>query len=216
MFWPKFICLVGIDGSGKTTLAKAFVKFAKEKGVDYHYVWANNQPIFLGICRLFSRAIFFRGKGMFENYSEYVNRKKSLAKNKNIYRIYKLLHTIDYYIWIFVKVKLPLFMGRRLICDRYVYDVAINLGLLSDLNFEQINELIQQYFRYMPVPEKVFFLDVPLETALQRKDDIPSITYLIARRDKYSLLSDHYGFITINGTGKIDSIISEMFNQLNK
>lgn len=212
MKWPKFICFIGIDGSGKTTLAKAFVKFAKGKGVDYHYVWANNQPILIAPLRKLWRLIFFRGKDMFTDYEDYNKTKKQVArKSRILYRLYRFVHTVDYMLWIMLRVKIPLLLGRRIVCDRYVYDVAVSLSILLDYNFQQTEKLINTYLKYVPTPDAVFLIDVPEEVAFERKNDVPSLSYLKERRVIYSELGQHYQMFYLDGTMDVEKLIQEVW-----
>ncbi len=207
MKWPRFICFIGIDGSGKTTLAKALIKFSNKNGNYYHYVWAHNQPIFVAPFRKAWQLIFLRNKNMFTNYDDYNETKKRVARKSIILNaFYLFIHSVDYILWIVLRVQLPLLFGRRIVCDRYVYDVAVNLSLLLDYQFQETVKFINIYFKYIPKPDLVFLIDVPEEVAFKRKNDIPSLSYLRDRRIIYSELARLYSICKLDGTTGIDRL----------
>jgi len=69
----------------------------------------------------------------------------------------------------------PLYEADIVVCDRYFYDT-----LLSDLAgdvLDEPEEAIERYRRYqpfLPTPDHEFYVQVPTEVSMERKDDIPS------------------------------------------
>ncbi len=208
--WPRIICIVGLDGSGKSTISREFVKRATSYGFQYRYAWVHNQPLFLALLRFARRIIFPPRKGMFEDYRAYRQEKKSLAKRRFIRTIYLAAHSLDYAVWVLLRVRLPLWLGQRLVLDRYVYDVAINRGLLMDMTSDEIYLLIKHYLKKYPRPSIVFCIDIPVDIAFSRKNDIPSKEYLEERRDLYQKCAAQFGFFMLDGTKPVSSIIDEM------
>lgn len=213
---PRFICIIGIDGSGKTTLAKGIVNRAKQDGIKYLYVWGNAQPILMRPLRWLARRILLRGKDMFRDYQNYKASKEAIVRdNKLISKFYRLLLMFDYYLWLITRVQLPLLMGRKIICDRYVYDVAINLALVIGGNVEDAERYVEKLLRIFPKPDLLIYLDVPDEIALSRKTDIPSIKYLQERRQIYKKLLISYRFNSLDGTESIESLTKTSWNIIN-
>ena len=208
----KFICIVGIDGSGKTTLAKSFVKEVKAKGYSYNYAWVNNQPIFMYILRFFW-LIFLKVKKI-NDYDSYKSEKTNIATKTGIGSIYRIIHKIDYKIWVWYKVKLPLLFNKHIIVDRYFFDVAINYSLLNNFNEQELLNLIKYYQKWMPTPDLIFLISVPVEIAFARKNDIPSIKYLHERIDIYQQLKKPFDMIELDGRNDPNTIVSEMIYHL--
>ena len=194
-----FICFTGIDGTGKTTLSKELVELLNKKGVKCKYVYAGLITHILKPFMLIGRLIFLRGKNI-EYYSEYSNTKrKAIEKRPFLSWIYQKILLFDYFLQIFWKIKIPLRLGKNIVCDRYVYDTVINNIPRSDNSINNIRWLLKKCFRIAPKPDIAFLIDVSEEIAYQRKDDVPSIEYLKERRNIYLDIGEEYDMRILDG-----------------
>jgi dTMP kinase len=196
-----FICFTGIDGSGKTTLAKSLVEIMKRNGIECRYVYNRYNPFMLKPFIVVARAIFLRGNDMFEDYTEDSNAKKRIFKNHLLSVIYQSFLLFDYSLQIFIKVKIPLILGKNIICDRYIYDTVCT-DLAVDMNYsnEKKIDMLRKCFYLFPKPDMTFLIDIPEEIAYGRKDDIPSVDYLKDRRNIYLEIGRAYKMISLDGT----------------
>jgi len=203
-----FICFTGIDGSGKTTLAKKTVISLGKNGVECSYVYNRYKPIIL-------RPLIFIGNFLFFNKSDkiYVNYTKHLTSKRKIFNIkilsvfYESILLFDYFFQIFFKIKLPLLLDRKIICDRYIFDTIVT-DLAVDLEYsnEKIIRLLDFCFKLFPKPDLIFLIDILEETAFKRKNDVPSIDYLRDRRKIYLKISNKYNMKIINGSNSLDKL----------
>lgn len=75
------ICLTGIDGSGKTTLAKSLNDSLNKNGCNSTYVYARVTPIFSRLLMIVGRKILMIGsKDIFIDYNKHINNKKKYLK----------------------------------------------------------------------------------------------------------------------------------------
>ena len=207
---PQLICLMGMDGSGKTTLARELVTEAERLGIHYRYVWGNAQPIFLRPLRTLAHLTVLRKTDMKKDNEDYEQVKEKVAAKYGFFsRIYSRVLMVDYFIWLFLKVKVPLFLGRRIICDRYLFDVAINLYFLNKSLFPDIERTVHSLLRYFPAPDLLFLIDIPPVVAFRRKSDIPSIGFLEKRRLIYQKLSEEFNAVVLDGTSPIVDSVNE-------
>jgi len=191
------VCFIGIDGSGKTTQAKALVRALGEHGIKSKYVWNRFQPRMMMPFILIGKALFFRGKDVLGNYAQYSNSKKGLFQNPIIAILYQYLLLLDYIIQTLIQVRLPLSRGKSLVCDRYVHDIVADLAVDFSYSSEAIRKRLNRILLILPKPDLVFLIDVPEEIAYQRKDDVPSIELLKQRRKAY--LDMAKGVIMVDG-----------------
>ena len=213
--FPRLICLIGIDGSGKTTLAKAFVEKADKIGMKYRYVWGNAQPIFIKPLRTIAHLTLLRNVDMQKDNERYEKIKEETSVKHSILSwLYSRILIFDYIIWLFFKVKLPLSLGRRIICDRYVFDVAVNLYFLNKKYFSNIEKTINTLLKYFPEPSLLYLLDVPISVAFKRKNDVPSIGYLEKRTVIYERLGKFFRARKLDGEKSVLDLINTIVKDI--
>jgi thymidylate kinase len=203
----RLICLTGIDGSGKTTLAHGLSDWLGARRQAYQYVYARFLPVLVrplwGAAKLF----FLSRRERRQGYSEYTARKRSLLKPGLFSRLHEISVLTDYWFQILFKISLPLWAGRNLICDRYVYDTVVS-DLAPDLGYspERMRKVIDSCLAVMPRPDLVFLLDVPEATSLSRKTDVAAVDYLTERRGIYRSLTLRERAVTLDGTLPRDQV----------
>ena len=75
------ICLIGVDGSGKTTHAKALVGELWAQHIKSRYVWNRYEPILIRPLMVAVKILLFRRKNVNSNcYMDYSIAKKRLFK----------------------------------------------------------------------------------------------------------------------------------------
>lgn len=214
---PMFICFTGIDGSGKTTLAKGLVESLNKKGIRCQYVSAKLDPFILKPFIWVGRLIFLRGKSMFNNYSDYSGTKKETIRNHPLLSgIYQQISLFDYSLQTLLKIRLPLFLGKNVVCDRYIHDVVVNLAVELDYPDGKLRIILNKCLQMYPKPDLIFLADVPEEIAYQRKDDVPSLEYLKERRQIYLDIQRECNMINIDGcktTAELENMVQDFIKE---
>lgn len=208
---PTFICFTGIDGSGKTTLAKSVAERLNNNGTEYKYIYNRLAPFLLKPFIIIAQTLFLRGKGSRNNYAEYSATKRKATRKNPLSHLYQWLLLLDYCFQTLLKVKIRLMTGQSIICDRYVYDtIATDLAIDFEYSGEKIKQTLNRFFRLFPKPDLIFLVDVTEEIAYQRKNDIPSIDYLRERREVYLKMSKECEMIILDGSKDIAELQSEV------
>lgn len=137
----RFICLEGIDGSGKTTQARLLVGELCQKGFNAVYT---TEPSNGQIGRLIRRYVLNR------------ERRVPIALEALLFAADRISH-------VETEIKPMLEMNRIVVCDRYLYSTLAYQGAAGvDLKWiEEIN-------RFALIPDLALFIDVPPEVAEQR------------------------------------------------
>jgi dTMP kinase len=199
---PFFICFSGIDGAGKTTVAKELAGCLKKEGRTVKYVYSRFNPIILKPFLFLTKFFFLKKINVMQDYSGYSNKKSNvITKYPLSASIYKTILLFDYFLQITYKIKLPLLLNQNVICDRYIFDtIATDLAIDFHYTDNDIRTAINSYEKFIPKPDRVFYIDIPEEIAFKRKNDIPSIQYLTDRKKIFNKINEHIKVIKIDGT----------------
>jgi len=136
-----FICIEGLDGSGKTTQAKRLVKNLRRRGFDAVYT---TEPSTGKIGKLIRSFV--------------LNRKRRVP-----IVLEALLFAADRVDHVETEVKPLLEQGKIVVCDRYVYSTLAYQGA-AGLNLEWI----EQINRFALKPDLALLIDVPPEVVVKR------------------------------------------------
>lgn len=213
----KLICIIGTDGSGKTTLISAVVEELSVRGFSVGGVWFGAigylmVPVRKVLKRFWKQKTHHNSKlGVTKTpskntsgYGSEIKRKNAAAKKYAwAIPIYVNIAWLDYRIQVAKK-----FFNTRnceiVVADRYIFDVAINIGLTVGWTPDEVVRFAQAKLRYLPLPQLRVFLRVTPEVSLSRKDDIPDIDYLRLRLSYYEAIADAFDFIHRDGTLPIE------------
>ncbi len=180
------VCIIGTDGSGKTTLAKAVTAELRKRGVNARYVWGSIEPFLMHWVRKLGKKLFLSRTNEFEDYRDYSRRKKAASRRHPLLsRLYCNLILWDYYLRVLCRIRVPLLLGMTVVSDRYYHDVGVYFSVDLEYSPERMERLIKRLSRLFPKPSLIYLLDVREEVSFERKDDIPSIRYLEERRGLY-------------------------------
>ncbi len=205
-----FICFTGMDGGGKTTHARRLVDFLESQGIRSSYVWNRFEPLVFRPVIKMGKAIFLRNKDMFKDYVEYLNAKKSLFRNRILHSLFENAVLFECLLHALIKVKLPLILGKNIVCDRYVYDTVVGLAVDLDYSTERVKSIVQWLQRLLPKPDLVFLIDLPEDIAYRRKEDTPAIDFLKYQRQLYLDVAKEYKMAILDGLRDIADLEEEI------
>lgn len=197
----KTILLMGLDGSGKTTLANELHAQFSSRGKESVVVWAGLIPILTRPLIAIAKFLFVRKHDKFKDFHGHREARRAgmrkLAFARNAFLIILLL---DYLPQVFFKVTLRRLMGKYVICDRYFHDLMLYYCVTTNAKPEQMLSLTRFAYRIFPKPDLCYFVSVPVEVALSRKADVPSLEYLNERKTYYEKLIATFDIAILDGT----------------
>lgn len=209
-----FICLIGIDGSGKTTVAKALVERADTLGLNAKYAWCKYESHLFKLLIRLKNHFLVRERDWKENFERSRTMKSDLFANRFAAWLYQTYILATYWFKIQLKVGIPLRFGKDCICDRYVYDTFVDLAVDLVYSDQTMLAKINGFMRYVPTPDTVFQFSVPASVAMERKGDIPSREVWDEKSRKYERLANLDEIITLDGTLPVNELLEQIGTHL--
>lgn len=211
----NLICLTGIDGAGKTTLAHMLVESLRTEGKSAVYLYGRTYPVVSRVLMALGRVTLLRKHDQWQDYKSYTADKKQAMHNPLLAAVYRITILLDYYPQIWWKLLPHLFTRRTIVLDRYVYDTVIS-DLTVHLNYSdtQTRTAIEHSLKLVPVPQLTAVIDLPADVAFKRKDDVPHIDYLEERRSWYLCLTDRPEVIRVDGESSPENVLMQIRQHL--
>jgi dTMP kinase len=174
-----YICLEGIDGSGKTTQIELIVKWLDECGLEVLRVF---EPTDSPAGRLIRELL-----------------QNSNATSDNFQKTLALLFAADR-VMLMEKIIEEEKGGKIVLSDRCFY---------SSMVYQNGTEWIAEINKFAKKPDIVFLMDIEPETAILRcegKDSFEDMKFLSKIRKRYLELADKEDFIVVNANNGLNKV----------
>ncbi len=209
---PRFIYFFGVDGSGKTTLARRLEQEFQRRGLKSKFVR-------LRINYVLARPLLIYAK--LAGYTQRLNINGVPVVYHNFHRsrwlpqLVRFCHLVDTAIMYFFKAYLPMKLGRRhIICDRFVYDVLIDF-MIEGRNDQLDQQRIGRWLRaLLPHRAICLFVTARLEQIIQRK---PAVLYdrdFFKKASLYYQLDRRFQFHKIDNNSDIETTLRQLTSDL--
>jgi thymidylate kinase len=211
----RIVHIMGIDGSGKTTIGQAVAaQFARE-GKRTNYLYAQHTPALLRPLKWLARAAIFRAHQPSADYAGYRNRKSSFVKRHPfLSRVYAAIWVADYVVATWWRLAAARANGGTLVVDRYYPDVAVNVSEMLEYSVARMLSLVRLMGRLLPYSQMTVWLDLPETVAFARKSDIPSLQYLIERRSRYVHVASAMSATRVIADAPLPSVVDDVYRKV--
>lgn len=183
------MCIIGPDGSGKTTQARMLVETLLRKGMKSEYRWVR-------FFHLFSLPLLVTARlaGMSEDRILPSGRRigyHHFHRSKIISSSYPILMLLDTTVMTVAKVYLPMrLLKKSIVCDRFIFDTIVDI-MISIGNHNLHNEPIGGLFLgLVPSNTRSVLLIADEEILRQRRDNVYHDNALDLKIDLYKRLAE--------------------------
>ena len=218
----KRIVIMGIDGSGKSSIIKRLLDNNREK--KFYYVWLRYRPTLLGplykILKKKETKIFKKeaggGSELEKSYQNRSQWKKKLFKNQFVKGIWGGLTFADYLVQYYGSVMGAVFRKENMLMDRSYIDYFVERGINFHHTEEQIWHTIQKNKFWFLKEDRVIYLKVSPEIAYARKEDIPNLEFLEDRYRMYEYIAKKDGWFTVNNEQDMEKTLKTIQGELDQ
>ena len=152
----KIIALSGVDGCGKTSVIEELRNALSKEDKGSRYVWLRYNhrltKFLLALCR-------FSGFTKYENIGGVRIGYHEFYRSKIISYLFILFTYLDTFFATLVAVYMPALLSRKVvICDRWIFDIMVDLEVDTGIVFVQENFLSKVFKRIVPKGAHCFLL----------------------------------------------------------
>lgn len=201
----KLICIIGPDGTGKTTQANHLVEYLQHQGVDCEYKWLRFHHFFslpvLAVARMMGISrVETLESGKKIGYHEFY-------RSKLISMIYPYVLFIDTLVFTTLKVTIPTrIFSKTIVCDRSVHDTLVDLTLSTKTSGLLNTSLSKRYATIIPRNCLIIALLSDENTLRGRREDIQYDKVLLQKLHWYQVICDMFNIPSIDASLPIETV----------
>lgn len=209
------VTITGIDGAGKSTLAREVVHDLEQQGYSATYIYGRYLPRLAYPVMEIGRRTLFSNSDFYTDYSNHQESKREFFSRPTVRSLYEFLIMADYAPQLLYRLAPALATSEFIICDRYFYDTLLTdfIGTVIKSPQEAVSKY-RDYSKFLPTPEYMFHLKIPIDIAYQRKDDTPAKEYLQDRKEFYDIFTSELDMYQLKGTDRVDQLAGQVVDTI--
>jgi thymidylate kinase len=209
--WPRCVHLAGVDGSGKTTQARAIMALLEAQGVRARYVWLRFPHLFCAPLLAYARLRGFSHREMLDGHQHGY---WDFASSRLMSRLFPWLLLVDTFLVALFRIYWPLMLGYKLVCDRFAVDVLVDL--MAGLGDSQFDRRLpgRLYLALLPHDTRVVVLDLDTQTAQRRSSRLRGDRSHGQRRQLYLEIARRNHFCVVPSAASIPDTAGRLLEAL--
>lgn len=202
---PKLIYVMGIDGSGKSTVSEHLAENLREKGYDVDVIWLRYNHVItkplLGLCRLIGLTRYEMCDGIRVGYHDFY-------KSSFISNLFIALQYLDA-----VRVKYTKILPRYgkpnkvLILDRYIYDILVDVAVDTRREHLLTSWIGKRFIKLLPEDTVTILVKRNLDDVLGVRPEGIVDDNFKSRFEHYEELQEEKSINTINNSGELSDLL---------
>jgi thymidylate kinase len=204
---PKLIYVMGIDGSGKSTVSEHLAQKLREQGYTVNVEWLRfnhvlSKPL-LGLCRLIGLTRYETHDGIRVGYHDF-------HRSRMISWLFVLFQYLDAMRVKYFKI-MPGIKGDRnvLILDRYVYDILVDVMVDTGMDTLHEGRMGRAFLRLLPPDTRLILVNRELDRVLDARPEGRVDQNFIKRYRHYQAIAAHADVNTIDNNGPLADLLQQ-------
>lgn len=202
----KMICLIGVDGCGKTTILSRLSEQLGIQGHQHSYVWSRfrnylSKP-FLGLMRITGHNRKVTVNGVKIGLHEF-------KAHSLLARVFLWLQRADMVLDIKFRYRPRLGIGQ-IISDRCALDTLIDLCIDTGMQSKIFSNYGQQIFDSLPNPALIVMVQRDHTKSLKDRPDIGSDPHHAKRIELYKQLADRFSLPVLQNNGTLEDCVTQL------
>lgn len=199
---PSLICIVGVDGSGKTTLTDWLVDELASNGVKSLPVWSRfrnylSKPL-LAATRLTGHNYYKKIDNVLFGFHDF----ESLVGYRELFA---LLQAVDVNIGAYFHIHQKKNMADVIICERGPWDTLVDVTSDTGMDWLPASKLGRVYGLMMRKDTRVFWVDRSYENIITTRKELKNDYKLYKRIELYKHLAEVKGWNIVNNNDTLDA-----------
>jgi hypothetical protein len=208
---PRFIYITGCDGTGKSTQVEMMMVYLNGLGISPRHLWLRYPNIFslpfLAFARLRGLSWREEGGGVVHGFWDF---RGSWLMEK----VYPWVLLLDAILVSFWKVLIPIWMGKTIVCERYVLDMLVDLSLAFGGKDVFTIPPGKYLLRLLPVMARVFVLDLDRDTIVARRPNLVFDHHLEMRLKVFRGLAQTLGLMVFSSQPDVVTVHQQIVEAL--
>jgi thymidylate kinase len=208
---PRCIHLAGVDGTGKTTQARAILSWLQGQGIAVRYVWLRFPCIFSTPFRVYAR---LRGYSRRETVAGHQHGYWDFGSSWLMSRIFPWALLLDTLVVALVKIYVPLWRDYTVICDRFIVDILVDL--LAGLDDNCFDERLpgRLFWALLPRSARVVVFDLDTQTAQRRCPELGGDRTHSKRRAIYLDIARRRRLPVVIASDSVDGVFFQLEDEI--
>ena len=202
---PKVIYVMGIDGSGKTTVSEYLAEQIRARGYRVNILWLRFNHVFskplLGLCRILGLTRYQSYDGIRVGYHDFY-------RSRIISWLFVFGQYLDALRVKYFKI-LPHIKADKsvLILDRYVYDILVDVMVDTRISGLDKGRMGRKFKKLLPPGTLILMVDRELSEILEVRPEGKVDENFETRYQFYKNMDENDGVTTIKNDGSLGDLL---------
>ena len=200
----KCVCLLGVDGSGKTTIAKAYIKYLEKEDIPVIHVWSRYRNY---LSKPFLALMRFTGHNRKENINGISIGYHDFQNSRVIAFLFLALQWLDQIIDIFLRFRST---NNNIVSDRCVIDTLVDLCVDTNMDDFVLSGYGRSLIAMMPKRTTYFIVSRDKELVYDLRPDVKVDRYYDRRVGLYNRIANDFCLNMLCNNGTVGEAVNLM------